>query len=362
MARPLSTISKPEQPQVLPPDTSDPKAPNGEADAEFDVDEFATEAEPRPKMATSTQGSLTSTRTSNPREVEQASPVPTGRPKPDIYARVRGQEAEHTLTVGIHEPTADDGERGDVYLVKKHMLPVFEGLVVAAAVVRVPLRARQNRGVPRQIASPRSQERGRPLQGNGAQSCRAGESRVDADVLRPRSEVLPHKAPSRPVPRPRLVERAATKELGAPWYGGRHRQSRSPRGQARHRQAQPMNILDGLPFARIIFADSEYFTAPWRKGPAHLFRGHRVSDRQHLAGGHGRVRRAGPVPRGQADGLISYSIPAEISVFEACRWSRPLPRDRPVRRARVNINGLSCKDLGFPLGEKSGACGRPGAP
>ena len=50
--------------------------------------------------------------------------------------------------------------------------------------------------------------------------------------------------------------------------------------------------------------------------------------------------------------LISYSIPAEMSVFEACRWSRPSRAIDLFAEHRVNINGLSCRDLGFPLDAK----------
>ena len=102
------------------------KAERGGDDG-FDADEFKVEAEPasEPDDLDNLED-FALDQDFNPNEVEHDPPVPCRRPPNDVYFRVR-PGAEHTLTVGIYEPTADDGERGDVYLVKKNMLPVFEG-------------------------------------------------------------------------------------------------------------------------------------------------------------------------------------------------------------------------------------------
>jgi hypothetical protein len=118
-----------------PPLIEDQAAPSGAADPggassdEFDVNEFAVEPEPAPMPDEfDNLDEFALDQSFNPNEVEHDPPVPVKRPPGDIYFRVRSG-AEHTLTVGIFEPTTDDGERGDVYLVKKNMLHVFEGLV-----------------------------------------------------------------------------------------------------------------------------------------------------------------------------------------------------------------------------------------
>ena len=57
---------------------------------------------------------------------------------------------------------------------------------------------------------------------------------------------------------------------------------------------------------------------------------------------------AAPHPTDKQTVLISYSIAAEMSVFEACRWRRPSRAIDLFAEHRVNINGLSCKDLVSP--------------
>jgi hypothetical protein len=106
--------------------------PNGETEAitsdELDMGEFAVEAEAAPADELDSLEEFALEQNFNPNEIEHDPPVPARRPQPDVYFRVRPGD-EHTLTVGIYEPTGDDGDRGDVYLVKRDMLHVFEGLV-----------------------------------------------------------------------------------------------------------------------------------------------------------------------------------------------------------------------------------------
>src|SRR5919106_6062266 len=126
-----SVSDKSEQNQIppVPPEKTQP-APNGEgAPDELDMDEFAVEAEaaPAPDEIDNLED-FALDQSFNPNEVEHDPPVPVRRPPPDVYFRTRPGD-EHTLTVGICESAADDGERSDVYLVKRNMMRVFEGLV-----------------------------------------------------------------------------------------------------------------------------------------------------------------------------------------------------------------------------------------
>ena len=114
-----------------------------------------------------------------------------------------------------------------------------------------------------------------------------------------------------------------------------------------------MNVLDRLPFARIIFADSEYFARPGERVLPICFVAMEYRTGCIWRVGMGEFGARAPFPVDKQTVLISYSIPAEMSVFEACRWPRPSRAIDLFAEHRVNINGLSCKDLSFPLGEKS---------
>ena len=110
------------------PTSEEHPGPNGEATDDFDADEFKVEAVASESDDLDNLEDFALDQGFNPNEVEHDPPVPCRRPPNDVYFRVR-PGAEHTLTVGLYEPTADDGERGDVYLVKKNMLHVFEGVL-----------------------------------------------------------------------------------------------------------------------------------------------------------------------------------------------------------------------------------------
>ena len=113
-----------------------------------------------------------------------------------------------------------------------------------------------------------------------------------------------------------------------------------------------MSILDRLPFARIVFADSEYHSRPGEKVLPICF-----AAREHWTGHTWRVNMGefgarAPFPVDKQTLLVSFSIPAEMSVFEACRWPRPARAIDLFAEHRVNINGLSCRDLGLPTDDK----------
>ena len=109
-----------------------------------------------------------------------------------------------------------------------------------------------------------------------------------------------------------------------------------------------MNILDRLPFARIIFADAEFHSRPGELVTpiCYVAKEHRTGQVWRV--GMGEFGAAAPHPTDKQTVLISYSITAEMSVFEACRWRRPSRAIDLFAEHRVNINGLSCRDLGFP--------------
>jgi hypothetical protein len=126
-SNPEPASHQPPQPTVEEPQP----APNAAAESiDDDLSEFATDEEVQPRAdVLDNLDEYALAQDFNPNAVEPNPPVLCRRPPPDVYFRVRPGK-EHTMTVGIYEASDDDGGRGDAFLVKPKIFPVFGVLVV----------------------------------------------------------------------------------------------------------------------------------------------------------------------------------------------------------------------------------------
>jgi DNA polymerase-1 len=109
-----------------------------------------------------------------------------------------------------------------------------------------------------------------------------------------------------------------------------------------------VNAIGRLPFARIIFGDAEYVARPGERVLPVCFVAKEYRFGQVWRVMTGEFGAQAPFPVDKQTVFISYSIPAELSVFEACGWPRPARVLDLFAEHRLNINGFSCADLSFP--------------
>jgi len=122
-----------------------------------------------------------------------------------------------------------------------------------------------------------------------------------------------------------------------------------------------VNAIDRLPFARIVFGDAEYVPYPGERVLPVCFVAKEYRTGQVWRVMMGEFGKSAPFPVDKQTLFVSYSIPAELSVFEACGWPRPARMLDLFAEHRLNINGFSCADLSFPSGQKESLWSARGA-
>jgi len=110
-----------------------------------------------------------------------------------------------------------------------------------------------------------------------------------------------------------------------------------------------MNIPDALGVARVVLGDTEYVD---REDGNPVIPVCMVA-KELRSGQVWRVAIGGfgtraPFPTDKQTLFVSYSVPAEMSVFAALRWPYPARVLDLFAEHRNNINGLSASNLNFP--------------